>query len=97
MTTKEILTNYKTIAVVGFSANTEKTSHRVPIYMIENGYDVIPVNPVAGKIAGLKVYHDLATIPDEIEIVNVFRPSADCLAIAKEAMRDPRMCGVYKG
>ncbi len=96
MTTKEILTNYKTIAVVGFSANTEKTSHRVPIYMIEQGYDVIPVNPVADKIAGIIVYHDLASIPGEIDIVNVFRPSADCLNVAKEAMERKKSRGDVK-
>jgi predicted CoA-binding protein len=96
MTTKEMLTNYKSIAVVGFSANTEKTSHRVPIYMIEQGYDVIPVNPVADKIAGLKVYHDLASIPEEIDIVNVFRPSADCLNVAKEAVERKKSRGDVK-
>jgi predicted CoA-binding protein len=91
-----MLTNYKSIAVVGFSANTEKTSHRVPIYMIEQGYDVIPVNPVADKIAGLKVYHDLASIPEEIDIVNVFRPSADCLNVAKEAVERKKSRGDVK-
>ena len=96
MTTKEMLTNYKSIAVVGFSANTEKTSHRVPIYLIEQGYDVIPVNPVADKIAGLIVYHDLASIPEEIDIVNVFRPSADCLSVAKEAVERKKSRGDVK-
>ena len=96
MTTKEMLTNYKSIAVVGFSANTEKTSHRVPIYLIEQGYNVIPVNPIADKIAGLKVYHDLASIPDDIEIVNVFRPSADCLNVAKEAVERKKSRGDVK-
>ena len=86
VTTKEILENYKTIAVIGFSANTEKTAHRVPIYMIEQGYDVIPINPVADRIAGLKAYHNLESIPYNIEIVNVFRPSEDCLNIAQDVV-----------
>jgi predicted CoA-binding protein len=96
MTTKEILTNYNSIAVVGFSANTEKTAHRVPIYLIEQGYNVIPVNPVADKIAGLKVYHNLLSIPDEIEIVNVFRPSSDCYNVAMEAVERKKSKGDVK-
>ena len=75
VTIKELLRKARTIAIVGCSPKPERDSHRVAAYLQGAGYRVIPVNPVAEEILGEKVYPDLASIPDEIEIdiVDVFR------------------------
>ena len=88
-----ILTTYRTIAMVGLSSNYYNASSFAGIYLDANGYDIVPVNPAqAGKarILGRTVYKDLyeaaATHPRQIEIVDVFRPSHDVPAIAKQAI-----------
>jgi len=75
VTINELLRKARTIAIVGCSLKPERDSHRVAAYLQGAGYRVIPVNPVAEEILGEKVYPDLASIPDEIEIdiVDVFR------------------------
>ena len=74
---KEILSNYKTIAMVGVSKDEKKPSTIVMKYMQKYGFKVIPVNPRAKgeKILGEQVYGKLEDIKIPIEIVNVFRPS----------------------
>ena len=88
--TKDILTKYKTIAVVGCSKNEDKDAHRIPRYMMENGYNIIPVNPTADEILGEKCHKSLVDIPEElaktIEIVDLFRPSEDAGKIVDEAI-----------
>ena len=63
----ELLEKARTVVVVGCSPKPERDSHRVAAYLQGAGYRVIPVNPVAEEILGLKVYADLAAIPGEIE------------------------------
>lgn len=77
MKTEEILNTYKKIAVVGFSADEQRPSNRITIYLQDMGYTVYGVNPgLAGKtVDGIKCYASLAEIEDEIEIVDVFRNS----------------------
>jgi predicted CoA-binding protein len=87
---REVLTRYKRVAVVGMSKNPEKEAHTVPRYLIERGYDVVPVNPTATEILGRKAYPDLTSVPGGYEIVDVFRPSADVPAVVDEAIRDGR-------
>jgi predicted CoA-binding protein len=88
-----ILTNHRTIAMVGLSSNYYNASSFAAIYLAANGYDIVPVNPVqAGKreILGRRVYADLreaaAEHPRPIEIVDVFRPSAEVPDIARQAI-----------
>jgi predicted CoA-binding protein len=83
-----LLTTYKTIAMVGLSPDPMRPSHFAAIYMLSNGYDVIPVNPrVAGQeILGQKVYASLADIPRPVEIVDVFRKPSECVPIAEQAV-----------
>lgn len=71
----ELLEKAKTIAVVGCSPKPERDSHRVAAYLQAVGYRVIPINPGADEILGVKAYPDLASIPAdvEIDIVDVFR------------------------
>ena len=75
------------IAVVGMSPKIERPSHYVSQYMIENGFEIIPVNPGHNTIAGLKSYPSLDKIPKKVDIVNVFRRSKFVEAIAKDAVK----------
>ena len=76
-----------TIAVVGMSPKIERPSHYVSQYMIENGFEIIPVNPEHNVIAGLKSYPSLTKIPKKVDIVNVFRRSKFVESIAKDAVK----------
>ena len=74
-TVHEQLTNSKTIAVVGISLNPERPSHYVSKYMQEQGYRIIPVNPLIDEVLGEKAYPDLKSVPEPIDMVDVFRRS----------------------
>jgi len=86
-TTKEILTKYRTIAVVGCSKDPGKDAHTVPAYMQAHGYRIIPVNPTATEILGEKAYPNLAAVPDSYDLVDIFRPSDQLEPIVDEAIR----------
>ena len=73
-TIREIL-KLKTIAVVGMSPKPERPSHYVAMYMKEKGYTIYPVNPGHDKISGMDCYPDLESIPDSIDVVDIFRRS----------------------
>jgi len=70
---KKLLQKSKTIAVVGLSSNPARASNRIAGFLIEKGYRVIPVNPKEKSVLGQKAYPDLRSIPDKIDIVDVFR------------------------
>jgi hypothetical protein len=78
------------------SKNSTKAANYVPAYLREQGYTIIPVNPTADEIDGLKCYHSLAEVSDTIEILNVFRPSADVPAIVEEAIARKNSVGDIK-
>jgi len=84
----EVMRKYKTIAVVGASKNPEKEAFTVPDYLLKKGYTIIPVNPTTDMVNGLKAYPSLADIPEEfarkVEVVDVFRPSADFPEVARQ-------------
>ena len=79
----------KNIAVVGMSKNEEKPSNFVPKYLVEHGYNVIPVNPTASEIMGKKSYRSITEIPDLIDIVDVFRKPEDVPSVVMDAARKP--------
>jgi predicted CoA-binding protein len=83
---KRILKDYRTIAVVGLSPKPTRPSHIVASYLKENGYKIIPVNPRAGEILGEISYPDLSSIPELVEVVDVFRRSNELPAIVEEAI-----------
>ena len=76
----------KRIAVVGLSPKANRPSNYVSKYMLENGYDIIPVNPGHNTIFGIPCYSSLKKIPFSIDIVNVFRNSKFALEIVIEAI-----------
>ena len=84
---KEIFTESKVIALVGASAKKDKTSHIVMKYLIEFGFEVIPINPGAAgqEILGQMTYKSIKEIGKKIDIVDIFRPSAEAEKIVEEA------------
>lgn len=82
----EVLSEAKTIAMIGCSPNIYRTSNYAARFLQERGYRVIPINPEAEEIYGEKCYHSLTNIPEDVQIdvVNVFRNSK----YAAEATRD---------
>ncbi|HTM59454.1 MAG TPA: CoA-binding protein [Burkholderiales bacterium] len=85
-TLRRILHNSKTIAVVGLSADWFRPSFFAAKYMQEHGYRVIPVNPKYPEILGEKCYKSLRDIPGKVDIVDVFRKTADVMPIAEGAI-----------
>jgi predicted CoA-binding protein len=83
---REIYVKHRTIAVYGMSKDPEKPAHRVPVFLISKGYKIIPVNPTVDVILDRKCYPNLREVPDEIEIVDVFRSSDKALDVVKEAI-----------
>lgn len=81
-----ILNKYKNIAMVGLSNNPFRPSHFAAIYMLANGYNIIPVNPAATEILGRKCYPSLRDIPEKVDIVDVFRKPADVPPLVDEAV-----------
>jgi len=84
---KDILLSTKTIASVGLSSNTEKESYWIASYLKEQGYRVIPVNPTATEILGEKAYPDLESVPEKIDVVQVFRKSEDVPPVVDDAIK----------
>lgn len=93
MNFKEIFDKYRNIAVYGMSSNPSKAAYSVPSFMHKQGYNIIPINPQADEINGLKVYKKLEDIPDKIDILNVFRPSEEALNVVTEAVERRRNKG----
>ena len=85
---KDILSKYKSIAMIGVSNDSTKASTIVMKYMQKYGFKVFPVNPKAKgqKILGEEVFEKITDIKDSVDIVNVFRPSKEALDIAKDTV-----------
>jgi hypothetical protein len=85
-TLRRILRESRVIAVVGLSADWYRPSYFAAKYMQEHGYRVVPVNPKYPEILGEKCYRSLRDIPEKVDIVDVFRKSADVMPIAEDAI-----------
>ena len=83
---RRILKENHTIAIVGLSADWYRPSYFAAKYMQEHGFKIIPVNPKYTEILGEKCYPNLKSIPEKVDMVDVFRKSADCAPIALEAV-----------
>lgn len=92
---REILALHK-IAVVGMSRDPSKAAHYVPKYLQENGYEIVPVNPAAEKILGLKCYDSILSV--NADIVEIFRPSELVLSFVQDAIKiRPKVIWLQEG
>jgi len=86
------------VVVVGMSKHDNKVAHYVPKYLSENGFDIIPVNPTADEILGKKCYSAISDVDDDIDIVDVFRPSDLVLPVVEEAIKkNPKVIWLQEG
>ena len=86
---KEVLREVKTIAVVGASSNHERDSYKVMQSLIEHGYQIFPVNPneKGNLILGQLCYSDLGSIPEKMDMVDVFRAKDAVIGVTEEAIK----------
>ena len=83
---EEILREARTIAVVGASPDPARPSHGVTAYLLRAGYRVLPVNPRAGEVLGLRCLASLAELEEPVDLVDVFRRPEHCGEVAREAV-----------
>ena len=83
---RRALAQTRTIAMVGLSTNRQKASFFVATYLKYMGYRIVPVHPKADAILGEKAYPSLLNIPEPVDLVDIFRPAAECPAIARQAV-----------
>ncbi len=86
---KEVLREVKTVAVVGASSNHERDSYKVMQSLIEHGYQIFPVNPneKGNLILDQLCYSDLGSIPEKIDMVDVFRAKDAVIGVTEEAIK----------
>lgn len=84
---RELLERAQTIAVVGASNASHKAASYIPRQLMDVGFDVIPVNPAATEVHGVKAYPTLADVPVPIDIVDVFRPGEEAAQVARQAVQ----------
>ena len=88
----------KNVAVVGISKNADKAAHYVPKYLLEQGYNIIPVNPTTDEILDRKCFSSLQDVTDSIDIVDVFRPSDQVLPVIQDAInKKPKVIWLQEG
>lgn len=91
-TLRRILRECRTIAVVGLSPEWHRPSHFAAKYLQQHGYRIIPVNPRSAEILGERCYASLLEIPERVDMVDVFRRTADVLPIAQQAVQIKARC-----
>lgn len=84
---EEILKSSRVVAVVGLSDNPERPSNQVARYLKAQGYKVVPVNPAVKEVLGEVAYPDLSSIPEPVDVVDIFRKSEDVPPIVEEAIK----------
>jgi len=87
--------NFRNIAVVGMSRDPAKPAHLVPKYMMERGYNIIPVNPIASEILGIRTYAYVSDIKSQIDIIDVFRPSKDVYPVVEDSIKKPGITVIW--
>jgi uncharacterized protein len=94
---REILSLTK-ITVVGMSKHSSKAAHYVPKYLFDNGYDITPVNPTTDKILEKKCYSSISEVDEDIDIIDIFRPSDQVLPVIQEAIKKkPKVIWLQEG
>ncbi len=88
----------KKVAVIGMSRSKSKAAHFVPKYLLENGFDIIPINPNSDEILTKKCYKEITEVEGDIDIVDVFRPSEDVLPFVRDAIKkNPKVIWLQEG
>ena len=88
----------KNVAVIGMSRHPEKAAHFVPKYLSEQGFNILPVNPMSSEILNKKCYSSVTEVNEPIDIVDVFRPSDQVLPVVKEAIKmKPKVIWLQEG
>ncbi|MCH8972749.1 MAG: CoA-binding protein [Thaumarchaeota archaeon] len=88
----------KNVAVIGMSRHPEKAAHFVPKYLSEQGFNILPVNPMSSEILNKKCYSSVTEVDEPIDIVDVFRPSDQVLPVVKEAIKmKPKVIWLQEG
>lgn len=85
---EDILRSARVVAVVGLSPRADRPSYGVAAYLKQNGYRIIPVNPQAEKIMDETCYPDVASIPEKVDVVDIFRRSEDIPPIVEDAIKN---------
>ena len=94
---REIL-SLNSVAVVGMSRDQSKAAHVVPMYLSENGFEIVPINPYAEEIMNKKSYRAVSDIKGDIDIVDVFRPSDQVMPVMLEAIKKkPKVIWLQEG
>lgn len=86
---EQIFKQTQTIAVVGLSDKTWRDSYRVARYLQTAGFKIYPVNPALGEVLGEKAYPDLLSLPEPVDLVNVFRRPEEVPALVEQAIALP--------
>jgi hypothetical protein len=84
---RQILKTVRTVASVGVSSNPEKPSYGIFEYLANAGYHMIPVNPTTAEVLGRKSYPDVPSIPEKVDVVQVFRKPEDVPPVVEQAIR----------
>jgi len=88
----------KKVVVIGMSKHSSKAANFVPKFLLDNGYDITPVNPTAEEILGKKCYDSVSEIDEKIDIVDIFRPSDQVLPFVQEAIKKkPKVIWLQEG
>ena len=88
----------KKIAVIGMSKHSSKAAHYVPKYLIDNGYDVTPVNPTAEKILDLTCYDSISEIDEDVDVIDIVRPSEQISSIIRDCIKKkPKVIWLQEG
>ena len=91
---REIL-GYEHVAVVGCSGTPGKAAHDIPRYLLNHGYDVVPVNPYTDEIFGRATYDSLSDVEETVEVVDVFRPSDELAGIVDGAVQRDDVVAIW--
>jgi predicted CoA-binding protein len=95
---RDVLTRYRRVVVVGASREPSKPANYVPRFLQRHGYEVVPVNPFADEVLGVKAYKALEEVPPPVEIVDVFRPSEAVLEVTRAALKvKPKVFWMQEG
>jgi predicted CoA-binding protein len=88
----------RTVAIIGMSKHSSKAAHYVPKYLLDNGYDITPVNPNAEKILDISCYDSVSEIEGSVDIIDVFRPSEQISTIIEECIeKKPKVIWLQEG